>query len=194
METRRSGMLVLAPLLVLGSAAAHALAYLGAEPDAGRRAALLAGTGHAYLSWMPGVLGGAVLVLTIGLGLQIAGAARGVGSGRAHPLVVAVPVVAFLLQETVERAAAGAFSPGALASRPVQLGLVMQAICGLLALAAGRLLLDGAECAGRWIATRRQAQSLAGPAAAVLPGPVLVLLPQRPSSNASGRAPPAPAR
>ncbi|HEY7208308.1 MAG TPA: hypothetical protein VH416_08695 [Gaiellaceae bacterium] len=188
-EVRRSGLLVLAPLLVLGSAAAHALAYLWAEPDGRQRAALLAGTGHAYLSWLPAVLGGAALALTIGLGLRVAGAARGVGARRAHPLLVAVPVTAFLVQETVERAAAGTFTPAQLVTRPVQLGVLLQVACGLLALLATRLLLDGAECAGRWIARRRDSVRRV-PVTRLLPAAVHVLPPQRLGSNAFGRAPP----
>src|SRR5919202_1070816 len=134
MTGRRSNLLVLAPLFVLASLAAHAAAYVAAQPDAEERARLLAGTGHGYLAWTPGILGAAALALVLAVALRVVGAACGAGGRDARPLVILVPVAAFAVQETVERAAVGALSGSFFERRPFLLGLALQVLFGLVAL------------------------------------------------------------
>jgi hypothetical protein len=191
-ERRRSSALVLAPLLVLGSLAGHAAAYVMAEPNDAERAALLARTGHNYLSWAPAVVGTAALVLAAALALRVLGAARGVAARRAHPLLVLVPVAAFVAQEAAERAVSGTAPAHLLAEPAFRVGLAVQVVCGLAAFLVSRLLVEGAEQLGRLVA--RRPVPPAPPDAVVLrPTARDVVRARAGAFPHAGRAPPAPA-
>ena len=69
-QVRRALTWVLAlPLIVVGSQVAHGLAYWWAYPIASVRDAILAHSGHGYLSYAP-------MLLSFLAGLAVAGAAR----------------------------------------------------------------------------------------------------------------------
>ena len=177
---------------MLGSLAAHAAAYLMAEPDRAERAALLARTGHSYLSWAPAVVGTAVLVLVAALALRVLDAARGVAARGAHPLLALVPVAAFVAQEAAERAVSGTAPAHLLAEPAFRVGLAVQAVCGLAAFFVSRLLVEGAERLGRLVA--RRPVPAAQPAALLLRPATRELVPARALAFPhAGRAPPAPA-
>ena len=189
MTGRPSNLLVLAPLFVLASLAAHAAAYLAAQPDAAERARLLAGSGHGYLAWTPGILGAAALALVLAVALRVIGAAYGLAGRDPRPLVVLVPVAAFAVQETVERAAAGALSGSFFDQRTFLLGLALQVLFGLVALVVARLLVRGADELGRLLVRRRPPRRAGG---ALLPASVVVETPHKRqlALRRAGRAPP----
>ena len=65
---RRSlAWLVAVPLMLVGSEAAHALAYRYAYPELHVRMQVLIVTGHGYLRWLPLVLGAAAAVVALSL-------------------------------------------------------------------------------------------------------------------------------
>lgn len=138
---RRSAWLVALPLLVVGSLAAHQLAYLFVAGD--QAGALLAETGHGYLDQLPtgGLLGLTCLVL----GLSLAGVDRLRGAvDKAIPAwgVATIPLLGFALQEHGERYAATGHVPWAAAFDPTFLvGLALQLPFAGLAYLAARLLL-----------------------------------------------------
>jgi hypothetical protein len=184
MAPRRTSGLVLAPLLVLATLAAHQLAYLGATaPAAGA---------HGYLSAAPGVAGVAVLALAVALGLRVVGASRGAAVRSPGAALGLVPVAGFLLQEVTERLVAGAAVGASLAGqRPILVGVAIQLLFGLAALRLCRVLVDGAELLGRLVAGPRRAAAavaLARPAA-----PVALVAAAPLSRRLAGRAPPVPA-
>ena len=189
MERRHSGFVVLAALLVFGSLGSHTLAYAIAQPDARDRAALLARTGHGWLTWTPAIVGTASLALVLGLALTALRAAAGTGSRRLHPLLVAVPVLAFLVQETVERALTGTLSPSLYADRFLLLGLLLQALLGAICLLVARLFVGGAEELGRLFVLR---PPVSAPLAYARFRPVRadVLRPAPLAARVAGRAPP----
>lgn len=192
MERRHSGFVVLAALVVFGSLGTHALAYALAQPDAHDRAVLLARTGHAWLAWAPAVVGTAALALVSGLALTAIGAAAGTVARRLHPVVVGIPIVAFAIQETVERALSGTLGPSLYHERFFVLGLGLQAGLGLVCLLVARLLVGGAEELGRLFVLRPPAcPPLARPA--LHPILVDVLRPAPLAACVAGRAPPASA-
>lgn len=191
-KRRPSSALVLAPLLVLGSLAAHAAAYVLAEPDGAERAALLARTGHGYLSWAPALVGAAVLALVAAFSLRVLGAARGVAARGAHPLLALVPVAGFVAQEAAERAVSGVAPAELLSERAFFVGLGVQAVCGVAALLLSRLLVDGAERLGRLVAGTTIVAARR-PLAVVRPAAVDLLRSKALAFPAAGRAPPAPA-
>ena len=186
---RRSDGLVLAPLFVVASLAAHAAAYVAAEPDAGARAALLAESGHAYLNLTPAAAGLAAFLVVVALALRAVGAARGVASRAASPLLVLVPAAAFLVQETLERAAAGGVHSSFVTEPAFLVGVALQLLFGLVALALSRLLVRGAEHLGRLAACRGRspAQALPGERR---PTTVALVRPKPLPLRFAGRAPP----
>jgi hypothetical protein len=190
MNERRTTTLVLAPLLALAALAGHALAYMVAEPDSSTRASLLARTGHGYLAWAPTVAGFAALALVVALAVRVLAAVRGVTNSRVHPIAVLVPVVGFVVQETLERRLAGLGAGALVTERPFVLGLVLDLAFGVLAVAAGRLLLRGADSVGRYVSDIDPPRA---PAPAVVGAAVVEDLPAPKYQPylAVGRAPPA---
>lgn len=188
---RASSTLVLAPLLLLGSLAGHATAYVLTEPDGADRAALLARTGHGYLAWAPAVVGTAVLALVAALALRALGAARGVASRGAHPLLALVPLAAFTAQEVTERAVGGVAPSELLSDRAFLAGLLVQVVCGLIALALSRVLVEGAEELGR-LARRRPPLVVARIVPSFVPASAEVVRARAVACPHSGRAPPTP--
>jgi hypothetical protein len=123
---------VLFATALVGLVGGHLLGYLFAIPDAGARDALLARTGHSYLSKALIVASAAAIVA--GATASVLGAARARQPGRG-PLsyrnvalhLVALQLVGFLLLEVAERLLAGA--PGADLLSPVLIvGLPLQAV------------------------------------------------------------------
>jgi hypothetical protein len=190
--------LPLAGAAVAGAVAGHGLAYALAVPEPGRRLAVLAGSGHTYWS--------AAIAAAIVLGLASLGAtvARSFRAGlrpddrpAAEPLgrlvarLALLQVTIYLVQELIERAAAGYPMGGPVAGRLLLGGITVQLlVASVLALGlawAGRV----AEAAGRAMRRARphrpdRRPARLRPTAWVRPAILL-------AAGLGGRAPPAPA-
>jgi hypothetical protein len=145
------------PLLLGGIEAAHALAYRLVYPQVHAR--VLLATGHAYLAWLPlllGLSGALALVALVAAGID---AAHG-RSPRELPAwaFAVVPPVAFVLQEVLELSLhLGTFGWRAVLAPTFVPGLALQLPLALLAYVAARLLLRTAERLGRALAPVRLA-------------------------------------
>lgn len=169
-----------------GIEAAHALAYRLVYPQLDGR--VLLATGHAYLSWLPlllGLSGALALVALIAAGID---AAHG-RSPRDLPAwaFAVVPPVAFVLQEVLELSLhLGTFGWRAVLAPTFLPGLALQLPLALLAYVAARLLLRTAERLGRALAPFRLA-SLLELAPAV---PVEELFARMAATSRTSRGPP----
>ena len=187
--------LPLAGAAVAGAVAGHGLAYALAVPQPGPRLALLAGSGHQYWSAAIAaaiVLGlgslGATLARSFRAGLRPEGRPAGEPPGRLAARLALLQVTIYLVQELIERLAAGVPLWGPVDGRLLLVGVAVQLLVatGLaLALAwAGRV----AEVAGRALRRRRAARPEPGPARPRPTGwvrPAILL-----AAGLGGRAPP----
>lgn len=155
---RLSAWLVAVPLMLVGTEAAHALAYRIVYPEASVRWRVLAATGHGYLGWLPVVFG-------VGAAVALAGiATAALDVFRRRPLrpvpawvFALLPVIAFTLQEFVERWLMLGGFPWWMVEQPTfRVGLLLQLPCGVLSYLVARLLFRVAERIGMvlWLAGR----------------------------------------
>src|SRR4051794_32311552 len=149
------------PLVLLGSQAAHALAYDLVSPQAHAR--MLLTTGHGYLTWLPLALALAGAVALAALGVAAADAARG-RPARALPAwaFAVLPPAVFVIQEVLELSLhTGGFTMQALLAPTFLPGLLLQLPLALVAYLAARFFLRGAERVGRALAQPRALPVLA---------------------------------
>jgi hypothetical protein len=178
------------PLALVGSQAAHALAYAFVYPQAGTRALTLFATGHAYLSWLPIAFAGAGTAAAVSLAITALDAARGRPARHVPAWAFGlVPPVGFVLQELLELSLhTGTFGWRAILAPTFVPGLLLQLPFALAAYVAARLLLRAAEHVGRaFIPSLRgteYVEVVLAPAPATLPVRLVAA-----SSHAS-RAPP----
>ena len=143
------------PLLLGGTEIAHALAYRLVFPQLHAR--VLAATGHAYLAWLPlvlGVTGALAIAALVAAGID---AARG-RSPRDVPAwaFAAVPPLAFVLQEVLELSLhLGTFGWRAVLAPTFVPGLLLQLPLALAAYLVARVLVRAAESIGRALAAVR---------------------------------------
>jgi hypothetical protein len=187
--------LPLAGAAVAGAVLGHGLAYALAVPEPGRRLALLAGSGHAYWSAAIAaaiVLGlaslGATLARSFRAGLRAGGGPVGEPLGRMGARLAVLQVTIYLVQELIERAAAGVPLVSPVDGRLLLAGIAVQLLVatGLaLGLAwAGRV----AEVAGRALRRRLRVRPDPRPARLRPAGwvrPAILL-----AAGRGGRAPP----
>ena len=186
--------LPLAGVAAAGAVAGHTLAYALAAPETGARVALLAATGHAY--WAAAIAAAVVLGL-VSIAATLAGHFRtgldagptraGEPVGRLAVRLACLQVAIFLVQEVLERVAAGLPLAAWVDGRLLGLGLLVQVLVGLGLAAmlawAGR----AAEAAGRAL---RRPRPLRSPTPR-LPHPVSFARPSRLlAAGLGGRAPP----
>jgi len=149
---RRSlAWLVAVPLMLVGSQAAHVLAFRLVYPNAGVRLRELLQTGHSYESFLPLLLGLAASVTVVSLLVSTFDAAHG-RPQRALPAwaFALLPLVGFTVQEHLERFLASGAVPWHEFAAPTFLpGLALELPFGLLAYLVARFLLRVAERAGR---------------------------------------------
>jgi len=147
--------------MVAGSQVAHVFAYRLVYPDAQVRLRDLLATGHGYMvgfpGWAPlvlGVLGGAEL---LGLGWSASRVVRRRADAPVPPWAFALlPLVAFTLQEFLERWLVGASLPWWFVLQPTyRVGLLLQLPFALIVYLVARLLLGAAERIGRAISPAR---------------------------------------
>jgi hypothetical protein len=154
--------LPLAGAAAAGAVIGHGLAYALAVPEPGRRLAVLAGSGHAYWSAAIAaaiVLGlgslGTTLARSFNAGLRPGDRPPGEPVGRLAGRLALLQVAIYLVQELIERAAAGVPLGGPVNGRLLLTGIAVQLlVAGALALGlawAGRV----AEVAGRALRRRR---------------------------------------
>ncbi len=178
-------------LVVVGSQAAHALAYRLVYPESQLRWHELLATGHSYLAYEPLVLAAAAACAVVSLVVLAAGEARG-RRPQALPAwaFALLPPLAFTLQELLERALSGAgLHPGALTQPTFRLGLALQLPCVLAAYAAARLLLRAAVRVRVWLAGARRLAPHAG-SRATRPRAIVVPRLAPLASGRCGRGPP----
>jgi hypothetical protein len=148
--------LVALPLVLAGAQGGHAVDYWLVAPSAHERAELLAGTGHAYFSYLPFFVALAGGLVVIGFVWVTGEAHRGryaVPFDR-WPLAL-LPLATFVLQEHVERYLHdGAFPWQAIAEPTFALGFVLQIPFAIAAYVAARLLLRAAEAMGAFLRDR----------------------------------------
>jgi hypothetical protein len=188
--------LPLAGAAVAGAVVGHGVAYALAVPEPGRRLAVLAGSGHAYWSAAIAaaiVLGLVSLVATLArsfhAGLRPGGRTAAEPLGRLAGRLALLQVTIYLVQELIERAAAGVPLGGPFNARLLVTGIAVQLlVASVLALGlawAGRV----AEVAGR--ALRRRLHRLDPRPARLRPTgwvrPAILL-----AAGMGGRAPPGP--
>lgn len=140
------------PLVLLGTQAAHALAYDLVYPQAHER--ILLATGHGYLTWLPLALAVAGALALAALGVAAADAARG-RPARALPAwaFALLPPATFALQELLELSLhTGSFNMHALLAPTFLPGLLLQLPLALAAYLTARFLLRTAERVGRALA------------------------------------------
>jgi hypothetical protein len=181
---------------VAGAVLGHGLAYALAVPEPGRRLAVLAGSGHAYWSAAiaaASVLGLVSLVATLArhfnAGLRPGARPAAEPPGRLAGRLALLQVSIYLVQELVERAAAGVPLGGPVDGRLLLTGIAVQLlVAGALAVGlawAGRV----AEVAGRALRRRRRHRPDRRPARPRPTGwvrPAILL-----AAGLGGRAPPA---
>jgi hypothetical protein len=180
------------PLAVIGTLAGHALGYRAAIPDPHAREHLLASSGHGYLEYAPLIVGlcSAAVFLAFLAAVVSSFLGRERARGAQIKLVAAVPPLAFVLQEFLERYAQdGQVHWGLLLSAPFALGLVAQVPFALLAAALAYALGRAAARVGAAIAARRPRPTRGRVAGTFFSS---VVLPLRPAlaRGYAGRGPP----
>jgi hypothetical protein len=137
--------LLVGPLAVLGSQAAHVVNYWAAAPDHEARQRLLAETGHGYLDQAPLAIALCMLLLVLAVAGRLIEEYRrgGAGSRLALAPFAILPVALFFLQEHLERLLHDGSFPFGLLLEPIfLLGLALQFPFALLAFLVGRALLQ----------------------------------------------------
>ena len=154
--------LLLVPLALLGSEAAHTVDFWLVEQDAGQRATLLAETGHGYIGWLPAAIAMCWAVVL----LSLVGWALEGGRGRRAPVLpfapfALLPPIAFAGREFIERAAYGELQASFLIEPVFLVGLAVQIPFALIALLAGRALLHAAATLGAKLSEQPERRLLA---------------------------------
>lgn len=190
---RASAWLVVVPLMVAGTEAAHALAYRLVYPQAAVRWQVLAATGHGYLGWAPLLLGVGGALALVGLFACVVDSARRRSPRPVSPWMFGLlPLIGFSIQELLERWFVGGGLPWWMVEQPTfRIGLLLQLPFALVAFLLARVLLRVVERVGR--ALRRDRPPVALPAQRCRWFPVAVL-PSRLAVLAAGyaeRGPPA---
>jgi hypothetical protein len=189
---RHLAWLMALPLAAIGTLAGHSFAYRAAVPDPHERGQLLASTGHGYLEYAPLVVGACVAVLC--LAFAVAVLAAFVGRTRAAAaeiqLVAAVPPLAFVIQELLERFLHdGHVHWSQLVSAPFLLGLAAQLPIALLVASLAYSLTRVAEQLGLGLRQRPPRRALPGVPQRLVPAVDLALRPAL-SRGYSSRGPP----
>jgi hypothetical protein len=147
--------LSVAPLMLVGMLAGHALGYRLAISDPHARSDALAHSGHGYFSYVPFALTVCLGVLLAGLALQALSAFRGEPRRAAtSPVIVLLPPAAFVAQELIERFLHTGQVPWTTVIQPAFLiGLALQLPFALAALLLAWALDSAAHAIGDALAT-----------------------------------------
>ncbi len=192
MTRRGLNWLVALPLVLVGSQIAHGAAYWWAYPEASLRASVLQQTGHDYLAYAPMLLALAAAAELLALGVTVLDAARHRPARLLPPWLFAVlPLLAYTLQEHLERLLAGGVFPWWAALDPTfWRGALLQLPVGLAAWLVARALLRTATVVGRRLAGTKHRPVLRGARVLSRPCEVAMLRVAPIAGSAAGRAPP----
>jgi hypothetical protein len=146
--------LVAVPLMLVGSEAAHVLAYRIAYPAVPARVHVLLVTGHGYMRWLPLAFGVAGAVVALSLLAEATNATRGRHTrGLPAWAFALLTPLAWIVQEHLELLLHTGVFPWHEVGRPTFLpGLALQLPFAALAYLVARLLLRVAEEGGRAVA------------------------------------------
>jgi hypothetical protein len=152
---QRLTWLSIAPLMLAGLLAGHALGYRLAISDSHARADALGHSGHDYFSYVPFALTVCLGVLLAGLALQALSAFRGEPRRPAtSPLIVLLSPAAFVAQEFVERFVhTGQVSAMTVVQPAFLIGLALQLPFALAALLLAWALDSAARAVGTALAS-----------------------------------------
>jgi hypothetical protein len=177
------------PLALVGSQAAHALAYTLVYPEAGTRTLILFATGHAYLDWLPVVFAGGAAAAAVSFAVAVIDAARGRPARHVPAWAFAlVPPAGFLLQELLELSLhTGTFGWRAIFAPTFLPGFLLQLPFALAAWVAARLLLRAAEHVGHAFAPSFRTTEYIELVLAPAPAPLLARVT---AAHRNSRAPP----
>ena len=152
---RRLTWLSIAPLMLAGLLAGHAVGYRLAITDPHARADALAHSGHGYFAYVPFALSVCLGVLLAGLALQALSALRGEPRRpAASPLIVVLPPAAFVAQELIERLLHSGHVSWTVVVQPTFLiGLALQLPFALAALLLAWALDSAARAVGHALAS-----------------------------------------
>jgi hypothetical protein len=194
MRGSRSTWLLTLPLLVAGSLAGHELGYWIAVPSAGDRARVQGASGHGWLDHLPLAAGVGVVLLAAALALVFLSGLRGRRVSPPPMFFAALPLVAFAVQENVERALVeGRWEPGVALGPAFLAGLLLQLPFGAAALLLAEALADLAHGLGQALAAPPR-ERLVLPLALPLPVGQEPLLQAALARGSSERGPPPPVR
>jgi hypothetical protein len=189
--SRRLTWLLTSPLLVGGVLAGHWLAYRAAIGDPHARAHALDVTGHAYLDYAPTIAGICLALVLTALVLRVSASFRGAPRTAPPAAFAALPLLAFTLQEHLERFVHSGELPWTAAFEPTfALGIAVQLPFAFAALLIAEVLDALAHAVGAALATAAPPRVVLGlppalPFAAVAVPRLAVL-----ARGYSGRAPP----
>jgi hypothetical protein len=189
--SRRLTWFLTLPLMVGGLLAGHWLAYRAAIGDAHAREHALDVTGHAYLAYAPTVVAVCLTLVLTALVLRVSASFRGAPRTAPPAAFAVLPLLAFTLQEHLERFVHSGELPWTAALEPTfAIGIAVQLPFAFAALLVAEVLDSLAHAVGTALATaatRRPSLQLppAMPVAA-FPVPRLAVL----ARGYSGRAPP----
>jgi hypothetical protein len=174
-----------------GLLAGHWLAYRGAIGDAHARAHALDVTGHAYFAYAPSVVAICLSLVVIALVLRVFASFRGVARTAPPAAFAALPLLAFAVQEHLERYLHSSALPWTAAFEPTfAIGIAVQLPFAFAALLLAEVLDSLAHAIGAVLASAPPPRhSLPLPPVlpvAVVPAPRLAVL----ARGYSGRAPP----
>jgi hypothetical protein len=152
MRSRRvAAWLLSLPLMVVGTQVAHVVAYQLVYPNVHVRLSELLASGHGYMvgthGYLPMLLGIAVALDFVAVGWVFAGSVRR-SLQRPVPAwaFAAMPLIAYTVQEFVERWLAGSSLPWWMVLQPTfRVGLALQLPFALIAFVLARLLLRTAD-------------------------------------------------
>lgn len=188
--------LLVLPAIVVGSQAAHGIAYWWAYPQASLRVTMLSDSGHGYMAYTPAVLGFLAAVELIAFSVAVADKARG-RSVRALPawVFLFIPELGFVLQEHLERffAAGASVFPWWTALEPsFWRGLVLQIPLGVAAYLVAAVLLRTASVVAEIVVARREHRVVVLRPLSRSWQPAMVFLPRLAplAGRAADRAPP----
>ena len=189
--SRPQTLMLALPMTLAASLGAHSLAYRLVGGEGARHEALLAESGHGYLSLAPPFLAFGAALLLVGLALRVASARRADAPRLRLPWVLAlVPPLVFVVQEHLERLVQSGELPTSAALEPTfAVGLFLQLPLAVLVVVLARGLVAAAEAVGTALA-RRPPRRLPRPAAAVGPPAQHRLRSSVLALRRAGRAPP----
>jgi hypothetical protein len=189
--SRRLTWLLTLPLMIGGLLAGHWLAYRAAIEDAHARAHALDVTGHAYLAYGTAIVAVCLALALTALVLRVSASFRGARRSSPPAAFAALPLLAFALQEHLERYVHSGELPWTAVLEPTfAIGIAVQLPFAFAALLVAEVLDSLAHAVGAALAAAASPRLSfqLPPAAPVAPIPV----PRLPvlARGYSGRAPP----